>query len=70
MFRKCRGSLSGIGASDILICSREPRYVHILQYYIDASSKYASVVSMLVTYDLNFVSEIFIRREGCNAQEN
>jgi hypothetical protein len=46
--------------SDILICSCEPRYVHILQSYINALSKYDLVVNMLVMYDLNFVDEILL----------
>jgi hypothetical protein len=69
MSKRLHGSLSGICESDILICSRKPRYVHILQCYINVMSKYALVVNMLVMYDLHFADEIFIMREGCNAQE-
>jgi hypothetical protein len=69
MLRKRRGSSSGIRVSVILTCSHEPRYVHILQCYIKALLKYALVVNMLVMYDINFVDEIFIRREGCNTQK-
>jgi hypothetical protein len=69
MSKRLHGSLSGICKSDILICLRKPRYVPILQCYINAMSKYALLVNMLVMYNPNFTDKIFIRREGCNAQE-